>query len=187
MLPRDWKHRGGWRLAAPDPGGPRLTGPERAFIEQARTATLGTIATDGRPRLVPICFALVGDVLYTAIDEKPKSHDPRTLARIRDIERRADVTVLVDHWDEDWEHLAWLRCDARASLTDDPDERAPAIDALRAKYQQYATHDIESRPLIRIAIERVRSWGDLSDPGRSRSPSGGGSGSSSSPGGNRRR
>jgi len=136
---------------------------------------------------VPICFALVGDVLYTPIDEKPKAHDPRTLARIRDIERRADVTVLVDRWDEDWVRLAWLRCDGRAGLTDDPDERAAAIDALRARYPQYATHDLESRPLIRVEIERVRSWGDLSDPGRSPSPSAEDSASSSSPGGNRPR
>jgi PPOX class probable F420-dependent enzyme len=111
----------------------------------------------------PICLVAVGDVLYTPIDEKPKTPDPRSLARIRDIERRADVTVLVDRWDEDWGRLAWLRCDGRASLTDDTAERAAAIDALRAKYPQYADHGLERRPLIRIEIERVRSWGDLSD------------------------
>ncbi len=97
------------------------------------------------------------------------------------------MTVLIDQWDEDWHHLAWLRIDGRASLTEDPAERAQAIAALRTKYPQYANHDLETRPLIRIVIERVRSWGDLSDPGRSRSPSGEGSGSSSSPGGNRPR
>ena len=165
-----------------------LTGEQASFVAQARTATLGTIAEDGRPRLVPICFVLDGDVLYTPIDEKPKqTSDPHHLARIRDIERRADVTVLIDRWDENWDHLAWLRIDGRASLTEDPAERARAIAALRAKYPQYADHDLEARPLIRIAIERVRSWGDLSDPGRSRSPSGEGSGSSSSPGDNRPR
>jgi PPOX class probable F420-dependent enzyme len=165
-----------------------LTGEHRSFISRARTAALGTIADDGRPRLVPICFVLDGDVLFTPIDEKPKdATDPRRLARIRDIERRSDVTVLVDHWDEDWRHLAWLRIDGRASLAEDPAERASAIAALRAKYPQYAGHDLEHRPLIRIAIERVRSWGDLSDPGRSRSPSDEGSESSSSPGGSRQR
>jgi PPOX class probable F420-dependent enzyme len=159
-----------------------------SFVTQARTATLGTIAEDGRPRLVPICFVLDGEVLFTPIDEKPKqSTDPRQLARIRDIERRADVTVLIDRWDEDWHRLAWLRMDGRASLAEDPADRARAIGALRTKYPQYAAHDLEHCPLIRIAIERVRSWGDLSDPGRSRPPSGGGSGSSSLPGGSRPR
>jgi PPOX class probable F420-dependent enzyme len=136
---------------------------------------------------VPICFVVLEAALYTPIDEKPKSPDPRSLARIRDIERRAEVTVLIDRWSEDWTHLAWLRWDGRASLTDDATERRAAIDALRAKYAQYATHALESRPLVRIVIDRVRSWGDLSDPGRPRSPSGEGSGTSSSPGGSRRR
>ena len=136
---------------------------------------------------MPICFALVGHALYSPIDEKPKTSDPRSLARIRDIERRAEVTVLVDRWDEDWDRLAWLRCDGRANLTDDPAERTAAIDALRAKYPQYGSHDLESRPLIRIEIGRLRSWGDLSDPGRSRSPSAEDSASSSSPGGSRPR
>ena len=144
-----------------------LSPDQRAFLSAARTATLATITEDGRPRLVPICFVLVGDVLLTPIDEKPKeTTDPRRLARIRDIERRADVTVLVDRWDEDWMHLAWVRVDGRASLVDDPSRRTEAIAGLRAKYPQYAGHDLESRPLIGIAIERVRSWGDLSDPGR---------------------
>ena len=165
-----------------------LTGEQASFVSESRTATLGTIAEDGRPRLVPICFVLDGEVLFTPIDEKPKQGtDPRHLARIRDIERRAEVTVLIDRWDEDWDHLAWLRIDGHANLAGEPAERARAIAALRAKYPQYARHDLESRPLIRVAIERVRSWGDLSDPGRSRPPSGGGSGSSSSPGGSRPR
>ena len=97
------------------------------------------------------------------------------------------MTVLIDRWDEDWDRLAWLRCEGRASLTDDATERAAAIAALRVKYPQYAEHDLESRPLIRIAIERVRSWGDLSDRGRAPSPSGEDSGSSSSPGDSPRR
>ena len=156
-----------------------LTDDQASFVAEARTATLGTIAEDGRPRLVPICFVPDGDVLYIPIDEKPKqATDPRNLARIRDIERRADVTVLIDRWDEDWQHLAWLRIDGRARLTEDPAERAQAIAALRTKYPQYADHDLETRPLIRIVIERVR---------RSRSPWGEGSGSSSSPGDNRPR
>ena len=164
-----------------------LSPDRRTFLDAARSATLGTIAEDGRPRLVPICFVLLGDVLYTPIDEKPKTGDPRSLARIRDMERRGDVTVLIDRWAEDWRRLAWLRCDGTAALTDQAAERAAAVMALRGKYPQYAAHHLESRPLIRITIERVRSWGNLSDPGRPPSPSGGGSGSSSSPGGNRPR
>ena len=140
-----------------------LTGEQASFASEARTATLATIAEDGRPRLVPICFVLHGDVLFTPIDEKPKTADLRSLARLRDIERRADVTVLIDRWDEDWNHLAWLRIDGRATLTDDPAERASAIAALRAKYPQYAAdpRHLADAPLIVVEPTQMVRWGSL--------------------------
>ena len=79
---------------------------------------LATIAPDGRPRLVPICFVLdpVRPVLYTPLDEKPKRSRTSPLARVRDILADPRVTVLVDRWDEDWEQLAWVRCHGHATL-----------------------------------------------------------------------
>ena len=140
-----------------------LTDDERTFLATARRAVLGTIAPDGRPRLVPICFvlALEEPVLYSPLDDKPKrSDDPLALARVRDIGMNPRVTVLVDRWDEDWSRLAWLRCDASASLR--PSSAAghgDIVAALRAKYPQYEMHRLEDRPLVRIEIERVTSWG----------------------------
>ena len=145
-----------------------LTPTARTFLADARRATLATIDQGGLPRLVPICFVLAaGDdatapVLYTPLDEKPKAvADPRGLARVRDILARPDVTVLVDRWSEHWTELAWLRVMGRATVLE-PDEVAPAVvDQLRAKYPQYEAHDLASRPLIRIEIERATSWGAL--------------------------
>ena len=128
--------------------GPILTAAERAFLDAARTATLATIDSSGRPRLVPICFVLaahdgVEPVLFTPLDEKPKrTDDPRELARVRDILARPDVAVLVDRWSEDWTELAWLRAVGRARLLEagagaGAVERDLAIDALRGKYPQY--------------------------------------------------
>jgi PPOX class probable F420-dependent enzyme len=140
-----------------------LSDDERAFLASARRAVLGTIAPDGRARLVPICFVLDGDdpVLYSPLDDKPKrSDDPLALARLRDIRADPRVTVLVDRWDEDWSRLAWLRCDARARLHDrSATGHGDVVSALRAKYAQYETHRLEDRPLVRIEIERVTSWG----------------------------
>jgi PPOX class probable F420-dependent enzyme len=132
----------------------------RAFVSAARRATLGTIAPDGRPRLVPVCFVLIGADVFIAIDDKPKrSADPLSLARVRDILARPTVTLLIDAWDEDWSKLAWVRIDGAADLLE---PAAPghdkAVTALRTKYPQYAGHAIDDRPLIRIAIERVVSW-----------------------------
>jgi PPOX class probable F420-dependent enzyme len=145
-----------------------LDAGERALLAEARRATLATVAPDGMPRLVPICYAVHPTlaILHVAIDDKPKrSSDPRRLARVRDIVRDPRVSVLVDRWDETWSRLAWLRCEGRASLLepggDDAAERAAAIAALRQRYPPYAGHDLEAALLLRIEILRTRSWGDL--------------------------
>ena len=133
-----------------------LGAEEREFLADARRATLATTASNGRPRLVPVCFVVVDGLLWSPLDEKPKAvEDPRRLARIRDIARDPRVTLLVDRWSEDWSQLAWLRVDGHAELVDsDP----TVVAALRAKYPQYAAHDLESRPMIRIQAEATHGW-----------------------------
>ena len=133
-----------------------LTPAERDVLAEARRATLATIAADGHPRLVPICFVVADDVIWSPIDEKPKSTmEPRRLARVRDIARDPRVTLLVDRWSEDWAELAWLRIEGRAELVESIDR---VVQALRAKYPQYADHDLEHRPMLGISIERAVSW-----------------------------
>jgi PPOX class probable F420-dependent enzyme len=152
---------------------PILGEPERAFVADRRTATLATTAPDGRPRLVPVCFVLASAVdavgraiLYTPLDEKPKATtDPRGLARVRDLLILPEATLLVDRWDEDWNQLGWVRLYGRGELLEpephEVAEHAAAVDALRAKYPQYRLHDLESRPIIRIVVDRARAWGNL--------------------------
>ena len=152
---------------------PILTGPEHAFVAEARRAVLATIRPDGAPRLVPVCFVLAEQpddlgrpILYSPIDEKAKqSSDPHRLARVQDLLVLPAVTLLVDRWSEDWARLGWVRLSGRGNLLEpEPRERAEhgrAVLALRAKYEQYAGHALERRPIIRIAIDRVQRWGDL--------------------------
>lgn len=147
-----------------------LTTDERAFLETARRAVLATIDPAGRPRLVPVCFIVDGDtdpaIIHSPIDDKPKSAPgPYDLARIRDVAARPSVTLLVDAWDEDWTRLAWLRVRGTARIVAATPGSLAAL--LRLKYRQYESHDLEGRPAIRIAIEDVASWGDLSSGGRS--------------------
>jgi PPOX class probable F420-dependent enzyme len=151
------------------PPQPVLSATQRALLDETRRAVLATISPDGQPRLVPICYSLdpTEAIMYTPIDDKPKrDDDPLALARVRDIAADPLVAVLVDRWDEDWSRLAWLRIEGRATLVrpaDGPAEHASAVAALRSRYPQYATHRLESRPLIRIAIERVTDWGALEE------------------------
>ena len=154
------------------PARPILSATERAFAAAARTATLATLDPDGQPRLVPICFVVGGDnrigrpLVYTPIDEKPKAApDPRQLARVRDLLILPAATLLVDRWDEDWSRLGWVRLYGRAEILEpqphEVEEHAAAVESLREKYEQYRTHVLEERPIIRIAVDRVRSWGEL--------------------------
>ena len=150
-----------------------LTDAERVLLAEARRAVLATIARDGRPRLVPIAYAVAPwpgqsekPILYSALDEKPKSvDDPKKLARVRDITARNDVTVLVDRWDEDWTLLAWLRLDGTATLLEptaggtETGRHRDAVRLLRDRYPQYADQRLEDRPVIRIEIARAVSWG----------------------------
>jgi PPOX class probable F420-dependent enzyme len=154
---------------------PILSPVELQLLTATRRATLATIDDLGRPRLVPICFVVSEDrateaaVIHTPLDEKPKQvDDPWRLARVHDISLRPAVSILVDRWSEDWTELAWLRVHGDAVLLEPGDrfaldERTAAIEALREKYPQYVTHDLETRPLIRVVLTSATSWAARED------------------------
>ncbi len=124
-------------------------------VRDARVGRLGTVTPDGRPHLVPVCFALREETLYTAVDAKPKS--TLALRRLANIEATPSTSLLVDHYDEDWTHLWWVRVDASARVVRSGPEAQRAKDALKSKYPQYQTVDI---PGSVIALETVAwvSW-----------------------------
>lgn len=121
-------------------------------VDAERVARLATVGADGRPHVVPICFALDGDTLYTAVDEKPKS--TRRLRRLANIEANPQVEVVVDHWDEDWSRLWWVRLAGTARIVE-RDERA--LELLQAKYGQYRT-DPPAGPFVVVTVESRREW-----------------------------
>ena len=104
--------------------------------------------------------------LYMPLDEKPKRDaDPRQLARVRDLLVLPQATLLVDHWDEDWTRLGWVRLYGTGELLEpeprEVEEHAAAVAALRDKYPQYADQGIHVRPIVRFSIDRVVAWGTL--------------------------
>lgn len=125
-------------------------------LEQARVARLGTVATDGAVRLVPICFAIVDGWVVSAVDHKPKRTGQ--LRRLDDIETTGTATVLVDHYDDDWSRLWWVRIRGRAVIHRERDDAAvAALAALTVKYSQYR-EDPPAGAVYRIAMDEVRSW-----------------------------
>lgn len=130
---------------------------EEGFIRAQRVARLATADVCGRPSSVPICFAYVNSRLYTPVDEKAKSG--RRLRRLRNIKANPQVAVVFDHYEDDWERLAWVLIRGRGSLVTDRAEKAQAVAALRRKYEQYRSMALEQLPLIRVDLERATSWG----------------------------
>jgi PPOX class probable F420-dependent enzyme len=135
----------------------------RNRVASARVARLATIDDDGRPHLVPIVFALDGDTLYSAVDSKPKRS--RTLRRIENARRRPDVTILVDHYEDDWARLWWVRLRGHARVLDGGAEAEQALELLRAKYEQYAD-DPPTPPVLAVEIEASRGWSATREPQR---------------------
>jgi PPOX class probable F420-dependent enzyme len=118
----------------------------------ARVARLATVDPDGAPHLVPIVFAVAGDVIHTAVDAKPKRH--RQLRRLANIAHEPRVSVLADHYDEDWSTLWWVRADGVATVR----EAAPdAVAALTARYPQYRDA-APPGPFIAIRVRRWSAW-----------------------------
>lgn len=141
---------------------PLMSAAIRAKLDAARVARLATLDDKHRPHLIPICFVLEDDVLYSAIDRKPKRTAPARLARLRNIKNSPHVALLVDHYEEDWMRLWYVFLRGEAELVSGPAERKRALLSLRAKYPQYRGEMLqEDAPLLRITPEQITAWGNI--------------------------
>lgn len=118
-------------------------------------ARLATVDADGRPHLVPVTFVLLGEVVYTAVDEKPKRST--RLRRVANIEATGRACLLVDEYHEDWSALWWVRLDGKARVVTDPAEVDRALAALTAKYPQYEPQPPRG-PVLALDITNWAAW-----------------------------
>jgi PPOX class probable F420-dependent enzyme len=126
----------------------------RQRVTAARSARLATVGPDGQPHLVPVVFALDGPLVWIAVDDKPKR--TRDLTRVRNIRQRPKVSLLVDHYEEDWSRLWWVRLDGDGRVLPPPRWSRP-IDLLRAKYRQYDVAP-PGGPVIEVRVHTWRGW-----------------------------
>jgi len=129
----------------------------RGLFAQARVARLATVGASGRPHLVPIVFALDGDVVYSAVDAKPKR--TTALRRLENVRRNPRVALLADHYDDaDWDALWWVRADGGARVLDaqEPEARR-ALELLAGRYAQYRAAPPRG-PVLAVAVERWSGW-----------------------------
>jgi PPOX class probable F420-dependent enzyme len=105
--------------------------------------------------LVPVVFAVDGDHIYTAVDHKPKRS--RYLQRLADIRVSPAVTLLADHYEENWDLLWWVRADGIATILEEPTDTSRGLDLLVEKYPQYQNRRPDG-PVVAIAVTAWRSW-----------------------------
>jgi PPOX class probable F420-dependent enzyme len=128
----------------------------RRRFSGARVARMGTTGPDGRPHVVPVVFAVDGDTVFTIVDPKPK-RGPR-LKRLANIEANPRVTLLVDHYEESWRALWWVRADGTAAVEEQGPSRDRALELLRAKYEQYAEWTTPFGAAVVVRVDRWSSW-----------------------------
>jgi PPOX class probable F420-dependent enzyme len=128
----------------------------RALFVTARVARLATVDAGGSPHLVPVCFALDAETIYTAVDRKPKR--TTRLQRLENVAANPRVAVLADRYDDDWSKLWWVRADGTAHvLAPGEPGHAHAVALLAGRYGQYES-DPPGGPAIAVAVLRWSGW-----------------------------
>lgn len=134
---------------------PPLEGRHRERVAAARVARLATVRLDGTPHLVPVTFALDGDTVVTVVDDKPKT--TTSLQRLANVEANPAVSVMADHYDDDWSALWWVRGDGSAVVERGGPARDAAVERLAAKYGPYRKRP-PLGPAIVVTVHRWTWW-----------------------------
>ncbi len=139
-----------------------FTDPQRAFLTTQRVARLASADAAGRPHVVPVCYACDDQLVFIALDEKPKRVAAPELKRVRNIRENPRVALVVDHYSDDWTQLAFVLIHGTATLLAvGVPEHAHAVALLRERYPQYRAMRIEEQSVIAIQPEKVIAWGAL--------------------------
>lgn len=131
-----------------------------AILQSFRVGHLATADAKAMPHLVPICFVYDGQVVYTAIDHKPKRATGYRMKRIRNLLENPQVTFLVDHYEEDWQQLSYIMIQGRAQILESGPERQRALGLLEDKYPQYRERQLaqDTGLVIKIVPDSIRHW-----------------------------
>ena len=134
------------------------------FLRSARTGHLATADAKGRPQVVPVCFVFDGQAIYSVLDAKPKTTPLRRLRRVKNILANPQVSLVVDHYEENWDKLQYILVSGDAELLESDEKWAVAIAMLREKYPQYQAMDLDQSPVIKITPVRYSPWSSQPPP-----------------------
>jgi coenzyme F420-0:L-glutamate ligase / coenzyme F420-1:gamma-L-glutamate ligase len=143
------------------------------FVQTHRLARLATVDAQGQPLVLPVCYVVDGETLYSPTDAKPKRVPMQRLRRLQNMRENPRVALVIDDYDEDWTQLSYVLLHGTAEILPEGSAVAHAIAALRQKYPQYQHMPIEENPLVAVHLTRVISWGAVNredDMAHARSP-----------------
>ena len=135
-----------------------LSPTQDRFLRSARTGHLATADAKGRPQVVPVCFVFDGQAIYSVLDAKPKTTPLRQLRRVKNILANPQVSLVVDHYEENWDKLQYILVSGDAELLESDEKWVVAIAMLREKYPQYQAMDLDQSPVIKITPVRYSPW-----------------------------
>jgi PPOX class probable F420-dependent enzyme len=111
---------------------------------------------------VPVCYVAVEDVLYIALDAKPKRVAWQHLKRVRNLLANPQVALVIDRYSDAWQQLAYLLIRGTAALLPpDTAEQQRAVALLRVRYPQYQAMPIDAQPVVAIRPQAIVAWGTL--------------------------
>ena len=137
----------------------QLPADQAELLAHAQVGRLATAASNGLPHVIPVCYALMDGMIYSVLDQKPKRATFTRLRRVRNILVNPRVSLVVDHYEANWERLWYILISGHAELLEEGEERPAAIQVLREKYAQYRAMNLDANPVIKITPSHVVSWG----------------------------
>ena len=137
----------------------QLSEDRARWLARATTGHLATSDLSGAPHVIPVCYVFKDGFLYSVLDQKPKRTPHARLRRVKNIKANPQVSLVVDHYEDDWRRLGYILVFGRAELLQQGEEHDQAVLLLREKYHQYREMDLEGNLVIKITPERVVAWG----------------------------
>jgi PPOX class probable F420-dependent enzyme len=140
-----------------------ISEPVRRFILSHPVARLATAAQNGKPHVIPFCYAFDGACFYFVVDEKPKRETGKPLKRIRNMLENPQVALVIDDYSDDWTQLAYVLVSGSAQLVADETEYATALALLRERYPQYRAMALSfaRNTMVRISPKKILAWGKV--------------------------
>jgi PPOX class probable F420-dependent enzyme len=127
-------------------------------LRSTRNGVLGTVHAQRGADLVPVVYVVDGTTIVLPIDTvKPKSG--ARLQRLRNLEADARASVLIDHYDDDWQALWWVRAHGTARLAAPTTKQ---LERLATSFPAYRDPGSVASVVL-VEVDEVTGWAAIGE------------------------